>query len=239
MLSRPSPKALVIVALLESPGCGSSCPATPSGDLIIYTDAVASGDGTTELHSVLASCGGAGSSGEGEEYAGVGCGDKMFVTSSDGFRGELTPGFDGPNPSFTGRLETDAEDTEIEIRLVRPEFEDPPVGRSTMPPPFELTSPLPTEPVSRSTDSLEIRWAPMGASDPMGLRVDLSACTAADFFDVPDTGVFRLATNRYSIGGTCQTTLRLRRFRDVNIPGCGESAVYAAQERAIPITSAP
>ena len=96
---------------------------------------------------------------------------------------------------YEATFDTNAEDTELTVRLEREDDDDALGNTGTLPAPFMITSDFGSEAHSRAED-LEITWDPSGTDDEMTLEVDDDSgesCIFSDSFEPPgDQGEYTI-----------------------------------------------
>lgn len=147
--------------------------------------------------------------------------------------------------SYSSKLATDAEGTEVEIALHRTKDAGAPRSVVTLPKPLEVTAPAAGASVSKAGDGLTITWAPSGGPDPVTVSVTGGCIEAYEATPAGDPGTFTLAPGALAktpegAADHCEGTVSVTRKRAGTLdPAYKGGRIDARQVRQVKVQLVP
>jgi hypothetical protein len=228
-----------VLALLGCKETTSSCNIRTAG-LAMLTEVTASSESSVRVKTTLLVGGD-----ESNTYAILDSCDELYA-EADGARKQMSAIDDG---IYEAKFDKGAEDTEYRVVLKRDQDDTADGNSGTLPAPFDVTSDLGPDPISRADDEIEVTWDPAGSSDDMRLAIDDKAagCIFDKDINVPgDSGSYVIGKGELESTSdqdpeTCDVTGALSRKRDGSTDRTldSESYFHLTQVRSFKFTSAP
>lgn len=237
-----TPRAAILSSLLALAGCKETVSSEyiKTGGIAMLTEVTARSTSDVTVRTELLVGGD-----ESNTYVMLSSGDRIYA-EADGDRQEMEAVETGV---YEAVFDVGAGGTEYGVILRRDDGDSAEGSAGTLPEPFDITSDLGTEVLSRMDDAIELTWAPDGESDDMSLEVDddIGGCIFSDGFDVGgDDGSYTLAAGTLESTSSqdpeeCDVTATLTRERQGTTDGAldGESWFVLRQVRSTEFASGP
>ena len=227
------------LALLGCKETTSSCNIRTAG-LAMLTEVTASSESSVRVKTTLLVGGD-----ESNTYAILDSCDELYA-EADGDREEMSAIEDGV---YEARFDVGAEDTEYRVVLKRDQDDTADGNSGRLPAPFDITSDLGSDPISRADAQIEVTWDPAGSDDDMKLAIEDKAagCIFDKDINVPgDSGSYviekgELESTSDQEPETCDAGGKLSRTRDGSTDSTldSESYFHLTQVRSFKFTSSP
>ena len=234
--------SVALLALALSAGCKETVSSEfiKTGGIAMLTEVTAHSETDVTVRTELVVGGD-----ESNTYVILQSGDRIYA-AVDGDPKEMDEVSEGV---YKATFDVGAQDTEYSVMLRRDDEDDAEANSGTLPAPFEITSDLGSDPLSRMDDDVTLTWDPSGESDDMSLEVDddIGGCIFSDDLDIAgDDGSYTIAAGTLESTSSqdpeeCDVTATLSRERGgENDPILdGESSFVLRQVRSTTFASAP
>ncbi len=235
-------RAAILTSLLALSGCKETVSSDyiKTGGIAMTTEVTARSESDVTVRTSLLVGGD-----ESNTYVILNSGDRIYAAAGDD-RQEMDSVEDGV---YEATFDVGAGGTKYSVMLRRDDGDDAEGNSGTLPEPFEFTSDLGTDVLSRMNDDVELTWAPDGESDDMSLDVDddVGGCIFSDGFDVGgDDGSYTIAADTLDSTSSqdpeeCDVTATLKRERSGNTDSAldRESWFVLRQVRSTTFASGP
>lgn len=227
------------LALLGCKETTSSCNIRTAG-LAMLTEVTATSDSSVKVKTTLLVGGD-----ESNTYAILDSCDELYA-EADGDRKEMAAVEDGV---YEAKFKAGDEDTLYRVVLKRDQDETADGNSGKLPAPFDVTSDLGNDPISRADADIEVTWDPSGSDDDMKMTIEDEAagCIFDKDINVPgDSGDYviekgTLESTSDQDPETCDVSGELSRNRKGSTDSELDSESYfrLKQVRTFKFTSAP
>jgi hypothetical protein len=228
-----------VLALLGCKETTSSCNIRTAG-LAMLTEVTASSESSVRVKTTLLVGGD-----ESNTYAILDSCDELYA-EADGDRKQMSAIEDGV---YEAKFDVGAEDTEYRVVLKRDQDDTADGNSGQLPAPFDITSDLGPDPISRADAQIEVTWDPADSDDDMKLAIEDKAagCIFDKDINVPgDSGSYVIEKGEIESTSdqdpeTCDVSGKLSRTRDGSTDSTldSESYFHLTQVRTFKFTSAP